>query len=424
MTLALSAIKNKCRLPVRKNKSNSYHCASQQKATPLTKSFMTAAYANAAQQLLDEKRKSKNGRAPIGFMNKLLNELQGSGYFDATRDKVNYYKLKLKQKIGSVGAAPMVAIPLGFTAEESTNGSSLTNDSSISVMLTDAGTSMVTKRSGRPKGTTCAGKKKEIERIESCKTSIVKEALKVKQQMNADGKRTKRGFLAQLIKQKKEEFELGDDVVISIKTIRNRMFYNLTDDVTMGPKSPMHDLEDMLVDVLIKMCQCRQPLTRSEGLAFANSLIKGTPYEEKVIKFQCENCKGTMKESTKKGELGMQYWKNFLKRNSHRIVSKRGEKFASNRADWSTYKIFEEMYNHIYIEMEDAGLTAPFDSPVLMDLNGNIVADGEGESTTHFGLPVTHQLIHPDHLLFMDEIWINTNQKGDGHVGGEKYLCE
>jgi len=66
----------------------------------------------------------------------------------------------------------------------------------------------------------------------------------------------KRGFLAQLIKQKKEEFELSNDVIISIKTIRNRMFYNLTDDVMMGLKSPMHDLEDMLVDVLIKMCQC------------------------------------------------------------------------------------------------------------------------------------------------------------------------
>jgi len=86
-------------------------------------------------------------------------------------------------------------------------------------MTTDDGTSIVTKRSGRPKGTTCAEKKKEMERIKSCKTSIVKEALKVKQQVNADGKRTKRGFLAWLIKQKKEEFELGDDVIISIKTI-------------------------------------------------------------------------------------------------------------------------------------------------------------------------------------------------------------
>jgi len=57
-------------------------------------------------------------------------------------------------------------------------------------------------------------------------------------------------------------------------------------------------------------------------------------------------------------------------------------------------------------------------------LNGSIVVDGEGESTTHFGLPVTHQLIHPNHMLVMDEMGINMNQKEDGHVGSEKYLCE
>jgi len=33
-------------------------------------------------------------------------------------------------------------------------------------------------------------------------------------------------------------------------------------------------------------------------------------------------------------------------------------------------------------------------------------------------------LVHPDYLLFMDEMGINTNQKEDGHVGGEKYICK
>jgi len=82
------------------------------------------------------------------------------------------------------------------------------------------------------------------------------------------------------------------------------------------------------------------------------------------------------------------------------------------------------MYKHIRIEIEDGGLKTPFDFPVLMDLNDNVATDREGESTTHFGLPITHQLSHPDNLLFIDEMGINTNQKEDGHDGGEKCLCE
>jgi len=42
-------------------------------------------------------------------------------------------------------------------------------------------------------------------------------------------------------------------------------------------------------------------------------MIQGKLYEEKVIKFQTKNCKGTMKKETKKGVLGMMYRWNFLK---------------------------------------------------------------------------------------------------------------
>jgi len=69
------------------------------------------------------------------------------------------------------------------------------------------------------------------------------------------------------------------------------MFLNLINNVKMGPKPPMHDLEDMLVDMLIKICQSQQPLPRNEGFTFANSLKKGKVYKEKLIKFQLETAK-------------------------------------------------------------------------------------------------------------------------------------
>jgi len=128
-----------------------------------------------------------------------------------------------------------------------------------------------------------------------------------------------------------------------------------------------------------------------------------------------------MKETTKKGKLGEAYWAAFMRHNQHRITNKRGEKFASSRADWSTHENFEDMYNHIYDEMVSAGIAVPLQSAVCMDIHGNIV---DRDSNTVFGLPVEHILAHPDHLLFMDEMGLDTNQKKDGHVGGKKFVCE
>jgi len=100
MMLSISSIRNKCQLPVRNSQPNK---RSQQQPQPaaLTKSFMMAAYTNAAQQLIDAERKSKNGKAPIGFMESLLNQLWGSGYLNTNRDKVNYHKSKLKKTMST-----------------------------------------------------------------------------------------------------------------------------------------------------------------------------------------------------------------------------------------------------------------------------------------------------------------------------------
>jgi hypothetical protein len=40
-----------------------------------------------------------------------------------------------------------------------------------------------------------------------------------------------------------------------------------------------------------------------------------------------------------------------------------------------------------------------------------------------FGLKSPYELIHPDWLLFVDEVGSNTSQAKDGNVGGQFYLC-
>jgi len=62
----------------------------------------------------------------------------------------------------------------------------------------------------------------------------------------------------------------------------------------------------------------------------------------------------------------------------------------------------------------------PLPEPVYMNKLGKVVEKGDPSA---YGLPVMNELIHPDWLLFTDEMGINTNQKEDGHNGGEKYMC-
>ena len=41
-----------------------------------------------------------------------------------------------------------------------------------------------------------------------------------------------------------------------------------------------------------------------------------------------------------------------------------------------------------------------------------------------FELPCTHEIIHSDICLVIDEVGSNLCQKGDGHVRGRKVMCE
>ena len=69
--------------------------------------------------------------------------------------------------------------------------------------------------------------------------------------------------------------------------------------------------------------------------------------------------------------------------------------------------------------MEDAGVAERLENPVWMNKSGEEVNEDDA-----FGCKVTHKITRPDMCLVVDEVGGNTNQKGDGNVGGELQLCE
>jgi hypothetical protein len=78
------------------------------------------------------------------------------------------------------------------------------------------------------------------------------------------------------------------------------------------------------------------------------------------------------------------------------------------------------MYDHIYEAMVDHGIASKCDTKVNLDKGGEIVE----HSDEAFGLPTQYIIQRPDKLLFVDEVGSNTCTTKDGHVGGEKFLCQ
>ena len=69
--------------------------------------------------------------------------------------------------------------------------------------------------------------------------------------------------------------------------------------------------------------------------------------------------------------------------------------------------------------MEEAGIAVKLDDPVWLDEEGN-----ETEKDKAFGRWATHHLVHPDYVIFVDEVSCNTSQEGDGHIGRELLIVE
>jgi len=95
------------------------------------------------------------------------------------------------------------------------------------------------------------------------------------------------------------------------------------------------------------------------------NIISGTPCKDILVDFQ-ENCK-LGSASFEYGYVTHGWWYGFKRRNRHRLVTKRGEKFSSHHANWTKMKNVCQMYDVIYDELVDAGVAINLDVPVFTD---------------------------------------------------------
>ena len=320
---------------------------------------------------------------------------------------------------------------------------------------------------GRPKGSS-ANSKRDLKQRERLAVSYAarqyQEALKKKRKQDGSATRLMHGTLAIIIEKAKTLYNL-ENSTINPSTIRSRCKRNnINPVVSQGTSSPMAVVEPYLIAVILQLAQMRSPMNASMGLHLANSMIQGTDIAKAIMakrakrkKQQAMNLQeqpsslsstltstdhsstsgstAAVSDTTNNGQykqgeeqpegetvmlLGSGHWTGFMRRHQHIIRSKRAEKFEAKQAEWCAYENLLEMYDHIYEAMVDHGIASKCDTKVKLDKGGEIVK----HSDEAFGLPMQYIIQRPDKLLFVDEVGSNTCTTKDGHVGGEKFLCQ
>lgn len=176
---------------------------------------------------------------------------------------------------------------------------------------------------------------------------------------NRQNKCVKRGYLWSLIAHIKEKNSILTTINIPESTIHQRAKRgNILSNGCGGHVSPLTPLEPSFVSTIIQPARIRQCITPSQGLKLINSVIEGTLVQEDMLKFKLKCC------SNRDGMVGLSYWYTFIQRNSHLIVSKKGQKSEIAWISWSIYHNFNQMYSGIREEMVEAKVSTERTVPV------------------------------------------------------------
>ena len=347
------------------------------------------------------------GKVPYGVMRRLLRENQKDNPW-LSRDNLNFHYRKYKRRPENVAVAVpnsadiiaenvVVETPVADIADE--HSSVIEDGTTISVEAE----SVAAISKGRPKGSTKASAFLVKDALTAAKNEITQIYWEGKARAVEEHRRLEDGWLQKLVDSVKQKRGIESNVPIPLKTIRNRMSAFV---LHPGKQSLMAPVEPKLVDLVLAMAKIRRCLTVSECLVLANDLIKGTPLETKIIEW-----KKSINILLEPGEavLGRKYWALFKKRWEHKLVSKRGQKFAMDRNNALTYSNMRQMYEDVYESLVEAGVATKLPAPMLTE-PGN--------------LKCNYQVTHPEMCLVVDEVGGNLNQKDDGHVGGQKFMCE
>ena len=238
----------------------------------------------------------------------------------------------------------------------------------------------VRNKGGRPKGSTNEFKA----HVDKCCTAAKNEItelyhsyyLRMKEQEIRDdtvrigqwSKRVPKGTYQSIHDEVKRKRNLPDSFSFSYNACQKRIVANNLSITTPGKKSPLSDIEDHIVTLILALSDTGHPLTVGQCLPLINSLIQGTTHQQKLIAWKkahslhIDNNGNEIDEETL-GEVGIAYWHGLVRRNKAILTTNKGRLFELSRTNWTLFRNFRSMYDDVEKHMVEAGVATPYDEP-------------------------------------------------------------
>ena len=185
--------------------------------------------------------------------------------------------------------------------------------------------------------------------------------------------------------------------------------------------SPLRNVEHKFVDIILSLSDIGCPISVGETICLMQSLIDGTPAQQRMIEFQrkiYQSCGHYDIGNAFFGKITRNYYYAFMRRYSDIIEANKGRRFEIQRNHWTVFRNFLNMFLDIERMLIQSRLAEQLPTPIYMDNKGNVV-DGVRKS---FGCKVECQFNLPQICLVMDEVGGDLNMMNDGHFGGKKFL--
>jgi hypothetical protein len=100
------------------------------------------------------------------------------------------------------------------------------------------------------------------------------------------------------------------------------------------------------------------------------------------------------------------------------ITSKKAVRSNSKRDDWCRLENFDDMYDGVYNKLVESGVAEVLEHEVWRDMHNN----GVLTEVEAYGRKTGYSLLHPEKLVFFEEVGGNILQKGDGNARGQKFM--
>ena len=306
----------------------------------------------AAAKSYEEVCASNGGRLPQSGWNEIL---QSFANVDPpiTRHTISGYLRRRKEKLEKArGSTP----PSAVSSEEASADTASNEKRNDSTTDNAQPQPKKTRKRGHPKGSTDEAKRAR-EQCEVLACTAVTVRYKNVQDKLRPGQRLPKGTFPLIVEEVCAELNIPDFAKsISYKMVQARISRRNLDPINPGMGGiapPLHRIEPILVDFVKAKERLGDNIKPKDFLTFVLSLIKGTSLEKDLLEFQRTICGSA---DAMEPTLTHSFYRGFMNRYSHLLVSKVPKPFNKDHRDWANYKNFEILYDLMERALVEEGM--------------------------------------------------------------------